>query len=236
MHNYVINVDDIKILVYPMPGIDSNMYVIVEKRNALIVDPNKNNEVVKLLKNNRVERVLILLTHEHFDHISGVNLLKEQFNCHVICQKEAERALGDPSKNMAKFWEITLMDKPSDKLVEGLEVRDDNYSCTADVIFKEEYECLWNEHKVHALTAPGHSKGSALYFLDNCLFTGDNLVNGVGVICRLPGGSWKTYCEITKPIIEGIDDNTMVFPGHGEPDILKNLRKYLVKFGTKIEE
>ena len=63
------------------------------------------------------------------------------------------------------------------------------------------------------------------------LFSGDNLVNGAGVICRLPGGNWKTYCERTLPIIQALPDDTMIFPGHGLPSKLKELRKYLGKFG-----
>lgn len=236
MESFFNTISGIKVWRYPMPGIDANMYIIIKGRDALVIDPNNNQTAVSFLKQNEIEHVLILLTHEHFDHISGVNMLRKHFDSLVVCSEEASLAVGNPNKNMAKFWEVTLMDKPDNKKMDGLAVRDDNYSCTADVIFKEEYKCLWNGHKVHALTAPGHSKGNVLYFLDKCLFSGDSLVNGVGVICRLPGGSWASYREKTKPIIECLDDNTMVFPGHGAPDILKNLRKYLVKFGSKIEE
>lgn len=229
-------VDGIKVWRYSMLGIDASMYVMIQGSEALVVDPSKNQDAVTFLKLNEIDHVLILLTHEHFDHISGVNMLREQFGCHVICSEEAANAITDPNKNMAKFWEVTLMDKSSQQQLEGMALKDENYSCTADEIFEEMVELQWNGHLLRMLTAPGHSKGSALYFLDNLLFTGDSLVNGVGVICRLPGGNWNVYCEKTRPIIQGLSDNTMIFPGHGSPDVLANLRKYLVKFGTAFEE
>ncbi len=81
-------------------------------------------------------------------------------------------------------------------------------------------------------SAPGHSRGGALIFLDdNILFSGDNLVNGAGVICRTPGGSWKTYCEKTRPLIDGLPDDMCIMPGHGDSAKLSEIRKYLDKFG-----
>lgn len=236
MRDYTIAVGSICILVYPMPGIDSNMYIIIENKTALVIDPNKNNEAIKLLKEEQVEKVIILLTHEHFDHISGVNLFREKFYCIVICQKEAGRALSNPGKNMAKFWEITLMNKSFDKFAEGMTVRDDNYACVADEFFDKEKIWKWNGHNIKAIAAPGHAKGGAMYYFDDLLFTGDNLVNGAGVICRIPGGNWKTYCECTLPLLEKINEDVMIFPGHGKPDKFVNLKRYLVKFGSELKE
>ena len=68
--------------------IDSNMYVVVEKDKALIIDPHKNNEVYNLLLKNNVKDITMLLTHEHLDHISGIKWLKDNFNTLLIATKE----------------------------------------------------------------------------------------------------------------------------------------------------
>ena len=79
--------------------------------------------------------------------------------------------------------------------------------------------------------------GRSLVWLEgNVLFSGDNLVNGTGVICRFPGGSKKEYAALTRPILEGLPDETLVLPGHGEPGRLGEMRKYMELFGTADRE
>lgn len=214
---------------FPMPVLDESMYIYVENSEALVIDPNKNSEGMQLLKEKKVKQILILLTHEHFDHVSGVNYLRENFACKVICSEDAANAIGNPSKNLAKFWEVLIMDQSPENQKEALKLKDEEYSCEADMTFSTITEWQWQEHTIKAVPAPGHSKGSALYFIDDMLFSGDSLVNGHGVITRLPGGKWKIYSEQTLPLIQDLSDDMLVFPGHGNPDRLCNLRQYLTK-------
>ena len=62
---------------YSFYPIDSNMYVILENKKALIIDPCVSEEAKEYLKSEQVKEILVLLTHEHYDHISGVNWLRE---------------------------------------------------------------------------------------------------------------------------------------------------------------
>lgn len=64
-----------------MPLIKSNMYVILSDRQALIIDPNVNEEAMNLLEGYNVEKIVIILTHEHYDHISGVNYFRSKWDC-----------------------------------------------------------------------------------------------------------------------------------------------------------
>lgn len=230
--NYVWNVsDNLKVLQYPMPAIDSNMYIIVGETEALIIDPNVNLEAIELLKKIGIEKCQIVLSHGHFDHISGVNFFRENFKCNVICSEKTSKDIVDPGSNLAKYWEFLVMDKSDEIKDIAVRIKDEDYSCYADEALKEDTTFEWTGHTVRFLLAPGHSAGSMLIFVDNVLFTGDSLVNGAGVNCVLPGGSWKIYQKVTKPIIEKISDDKMIFPGHGCPDKMCNLRKYLAKFG-----
>lgn len=222
---------------HPMPAIDSRMYIVMgEGGEALVVDPNQSDEAFAHLRQNGITKLLVILTHEHFDHISGVNFLRAHFSCRVVCSEAAAARIVDPDKNLAKFWEAILLDKSPEARRTWTAVKDETYACTADETFTGAKEWQWQGHTLRAIPAPGHSKGSAIYFLDDALFSGDSLVNGAGVICRLPGGSWKAYCEKTRPLIEALSDGTTVFPGHGAPARLGELRKYLAKFGTVLGE
>ena len=69
---------------YSFYPIDARMYVIVENGKALIIDPSISEDAKKYLKSEKIEDILILLTHEHYDHISGVNWFKEEFIRNII--------------------------------------------------------------------------------------------------------------------------------------------------------
>lgn len=235
MEDFLFEGKRICVYNYLMRGIHSSMYVILDDKEALIIDPNCRKDALDLLKQNYVTGVTVLLTHEHFDHISGVNYLRKYFPTHVICSAIAAGRITDPGKNLAKYWEVTMMDQPKEKWDEWEQEKNENYSCTADETFDGEKSWDWHGHHIHAVPAPGHSPGSVIYFIDGLLFSGDSLVNGAGVICRLPGGSWRIYAEKTRPLLESLPDGIQVFPGHERPAQLKFLRKYLDKFG-KVQE
>ena len=132
---------------------------------------------------------------------------------------------------MAKFYEALFMDMTPEQRLEGIKLQDTDYRCMADKTFAEELRFDWNGHMVHMQRAPGHARGGNLIWLDEkILFTGDNLVEGTGVILRFPGGSKREYAAITRPMLETVQEDTFVFPGHGEPGEMRDLRRYLEPF------
>ena len=69
---------------------------------------------------------------------------------------------------------------------------------------------VWFKH------IPGHSKGSNIIIInDSFVFTGDSLMNDNPIITRFPGSDHKKYVNYTLPILESLDRNLYVFPGHG---------------------
>ena len=217
-----------------MPAIESNMYALVEDSDALVIDPNANRKILTLLQENDVQNITVLLTHEHYDHICGVNTLRERYKTHVFCSKNCAVNIRNPNINMAKFWDVLLMDK-------SLEIRSlqSQYACPdyvtyADESFTGNSVMYWKNHKIELREAPGHSTGGSLIIMNgNVLFSGDNLVNGKAAICRFPGGSKTDYLKITKPMLDQMDNSMLVFPGHGNPAELGSVRQYVVPFSAR---
>ena len=219
------------VYIFPMLGIDSRMYLIFEGNSALVIDPNINIEAVEMIEEKNIQNVICLLTHEHFDHISGVNYFRTRFSeVKIICSEVASNLIINENKNLAKYWDVLMMGKSEEDVKNSIHLKDEYYRCSADQTFNETQIYSWEGHWIKAVLAPGHSKGSAIYFLDDLLFTGDSLVNGVGVICRLPGGSWKIYEKNTKVILDNVSDDIYVLPGHGEPAKMRDLRKYIKRY------
>ena len=82
MDQFSYNVDDKNILVYRSvyAPVKSNMFTILTGNEAVVFDPNEDEELLTLLSNKGIGKVHILLTHGHYDHISGVEWLKEKVN------------------------------------------------------------------------------------------------------------------------------------------------------------
>ncbi len=209
--------------IYSFYPIDSKMYIILENEKALIIDPCVSEEALQLLEVHSVSQILVLLTHEHYDHISGVNWLRENFShvC-VLCSSECAKALPNPSKNLSNFWEVLFVgkDKETQEYVRNMDIKP--YSCEADEIFSEEKKIEWEGHTLYLKETPGHSKGSICIEMDGeILFSGDTLVTGYPTITRLPGGSKKEFAGLSLPYLRGLDSELMVYPGHGDKQLLK---------------
>lgn len=219
--------EDKRIQSYAFYPIDSCMYIWQEGDSAVVIDPCVSKDALLYLRGRNINRILVILTHEHYDHISGVNWLKENFeNVCVLCSQLCADALDNPCRNLSEFWEVLFVGKEEriQEYVQNMKIQP--YSCKADETFEGEYEFIWQGHKIFLKETPGHSKGSICILVDEeILFSGDTLVTGHETILRLPGGSKKDFASITLPYLESLDREIMVYPGHGEPQKLAEFMK-----------
>ena len=200
-----------------MPVIQSNMYIVIGSCSALVVDPCISVEAQKLLCDFGIKECIILLTHEHYDHTSGVNWLRDHFNCKVICSKTCAELIQDPRKSGAATFSALFLGKIEDQK-QILPLLDPNYHCTADFTYERQLNFKWENLPIVMRELPGHSKGSQIISIaDNAIFTGDSLIPGQRTITRLPGGSLEIYREIAIPHLETLPGNSIIFPGHENP-------------------
>ena len=196
--------------------LSSNMYVIVENDHAVVIDPFDDISPAEGLMVDH-----IILTHEHYDHISGVNTWKEFTGTSVLCSRACAENIQNPKKNLAnhfrEFCELqTWME------LKEIPSSNPDYSCFADKWFTDEMMFQWQGHKFHLFEIPGHSQGSIGIMLDDVeFFSGDSLMENSEIELRIPGGSKKKWLEIGSKRIEAIPDGTRIWPGHFESFILK---------------
>ena len=200
------------------------MYVLIENNSALIIDPNISQEAKDYLISEKVNSIFMMLTHEHYDHISGVNWLKQNFsNCTVVCSEKCHQNMQSPLRNGSKYFKALFIDKDSNKREEADKIIP--IICMGDIVFKKEKNMIWEGHNIILTETPGHSEGSICICIDDrFLFTGDSLLKDSPVITKMPGGSNKDYEEITLKYLNSIDDNVLVYPGHGATGMLKDFQ------------
>lgn len=205
---------------YIFQPVKSNMYVIVQDFEAVLIDPNVSDEAFLKLKKNDVTQVYIILTHEHPDHTSGVNWFKERFASSLLCQIKCAESISLEKNNRPMIISLVLraQDKTNGTQYEQEYLKSYKpYACTSDVTFVSDYFFNWKNHVFYLKSTPGHSPGSCCILFDNInLFTGDSLLKEYDVITRFPGGSKKQYENVTVPYFRTLAKNTVVYPGHGD--------------------
>lgn len=214
-----------KIYVYAMPVLDSRMYILINDRNekeALIIDPLCSEEAVSVI--HELTHVTVLLTHSHYDHISGVNWLRKLVDCTVLCSDICAAKISDPNKNFSSFSTALIIGKTDEEQEQCMEFFELDYSCQADKTFEKEIRFPFGSYQIDIIYTPGHSDCSQCIQLTtskkglspDIVFTGDSLVNGHEVITRLPGGSKRDYASTTKPYLDSLAEDTLIMPGHGD--------------------
>lgn len=195
--------------------LSSNMYVLTENQHAVVIDPARDTAPGEGLILD-----LLLITHEHYDHISGVNAWKERYHAPLLCSETCAGRIGDPRKNQARHFDVfckILSHLPTDTL----QTIDTAYTCTAEKTFSDQTAFDWQGHSFLLMEIPGHSPGSIGILLDGVhFFSGDSLLKDMSVEFRFPGGSKKQWLEQSESRIRSLPKGITVWPGHFESFIM----------------
>jgi glyoxylase-like metal-dependent hydrolase (beta-lactamase superfamily II) len=168
---------------------DSNMYLVLENKHVFVVDPFICIDAQTLISKYSNQVDFIILTHEHYDHISGTNWLKELYLCDIICSKECGKRILDPKKNFSSHFDI-LIDMYKEGQCNYSIGEIPKYRCEANKLFEVSLFAEWQGHNLSLFEAPGHSAGSIILEVDKkILFVGDTLLKDYPTLTRFPGGS-----------------------------------------------
>ena len=191
--------------------LNSNMYILEEDKHILIIDVIDSDDALQLCRH--ASFVTVLLTHEHFDHICGLNRLRDSCSpCLVIASEACSERIQGAKENLSDYANV-LAELSGKQIPASWEP----FSCeAANITFNKNYVFHWMSHSVELLHTPGHSAGSACILVDDMLFVGDSVLESK-LMVRFPGSSKKQYRDVTVPLLEQmLIKAKLVYPGHGE--------------------
>lgn len=222
-----INICGIMIFQFVADIIDSNMYVILAGENAIVFDAVCNGDLYNFLEIHGVKHADVFITHEHFDHIYGLNHLRDKIDCTVYAGEAVAVKMENPSKNLSNKVDIFLMFNKDYLWVDSFKP----FSAVADRIINDREVSVMYGHTVEVFLTEGHTKGGMSYLVDGkILVTGDTLM-GLPTITRFPSGSKKVFLEKTLPFYESIKDRVeKVLPGHGDCGNIDEMIECNMKF------
>lgn len=180
----------------------TNTYIVrdSESGETALIDPAVyDNAYEEFLKLHNVSTVkYILLTHGHFDHITGVYHVRKEFGGQVLIHSEDAQCLENEEKS------LTSLVKEYSQL-----------PLSADRELSDKDKLYLGENEITVMHTPGHTRGSVIYICDGHIFSGDTLFRCSMGRTDLPGGSTRTLFQSLRAIGQ-LDGEYMIYPGHGE--------------------
>lgn len=206
-----------KIRGFPAGAFQTNCYVVGADgdggdNEVVIIDPGQDAAPVvrKILADEGLTPVAVLLTHGHLDHTWNAAELCGEYSIPAYIHPEDRPMLADPAVGIGPALGAMIGDQKfeePDKVIdlvdgEDIELAGLRFSCDL---------------------APGHTLGSICFGLESdtdtgtirVSFAGDVLFAGSIGRTDLPGGSHQQLLDSIDRKLLPLPDDTVVLPGHG---------------------
>jgi len=179
--------------------LQTNCYAIESQGQALVVDPGDEPErILRFIKDLKVTPTQIIATHTHFDHVLGVDRVLKETKTQFLIHKDDLPMLESMQSRVRQFMGLEVPPPPK-----------------VDGYLKDGESLNLGDETIRVLHTPGHSPGSISLSSDGYVLTGDALFNQSIGRTDLPGGDLETLIHSIRERLFKLDDETIVYPGHG---------------------
>ena len=179
----------------------ANTYILVDDSlSCLVIDPSRKYEgIINYIEKSGLTLKGVLLTHGHFDHMRGVDLLIEKYRVPLYIGFYDEDCLKDPKKNLSYYMGMEMMVVNS----------------PAITVSDKEILHLLNED-IEVIYTPFHTIGCVCYYLKDSkiLFSGDTLFRFSIGRDDFPNSSPKDKRASLNKLM-ALPEDVKVYPGHG---------------------
>lgn len=187
---------------------------------AVVIDPgDEADELLAAVRDRGVDVTHILLTHAHFDHITGVAQVKDALDVPVYLHRD-DLPLYEHAAEQGKMFGFAVRQPPPI----------DTYYDSSPIHF--------GDYEVRVHHTPGHCPGGVCLEIggrgqgeggrgqgeggkgvrqERHLFVGDTLFAGSIGRTDLPGGNYGVLMRSITEVLFPLGDASIVHPGHG-PD------------------
>lgn len=188
------------IKTYVAGPFDANNYLVSNKetKEAVLIDCSDYvQDIINEVNMNGLTVKYILITHGHFDHVLGINEMKNALNAEVIVPAEDLILIENINEN-ARFFGQEVIEIPEH-----------------DKTYDEGIDLRIGKHEIEVIQTPGHTEGGVSLLIGNALFSGDTLFKDSFGRTDLYGGNSRKLINSIVNELFNLPDNTLVYPGHG---------------------
>ncbi len=197
----------LEVMCFPFGKYSENTYLITDEATGFkaVIDPGYFGTDVKFSIQNNAYLKYLLLTHGHGDHFGAASQYLEEYSTvkFAIPEKEQQLIYGCGLKEKV----IRLASKSGD--------------CpAAHVLLKEGDVITLGETELRVIETPGHTAGGICFATDREIFTGDTLFRLSVGRTDLETGDWDALVSSIQNKLYTLDDDLVVYPGHGQPSTI----------------
>ena len=191
----------------------TNCYIVIDntsKECCLIDCPHETfDRIADYIEKNELTLTAVYLTHSHFDHIGDLAMIKEKFSSLVYVHIKDKENVENPGSDGIPLFTPTSATKVDKELKEGQILR---------------VGCI----ELKVIETPGHSPGSVSFYCEKkrVLFDGDVIFKQGRGRTDLPGCDEELLFKTIKKILL-LDDDVVIYSGHGEKTTIGEERSYL---------
>lgn len=191
-----------KFVVNPL---GENSFIVSDESGACVfIDPgfyyeDEYQEIREYINENRLKPVKIINTHCHFDHIMGVEFVRNEYKIPFFAHTEDNFWVEKATQQAEMFgFEMEAVAAVDSFLVENENVE-------------------FGNSRLKIIHIPGHSPGHVVFYSENdkILIAGDVLFYGSIGRTDLPGGDYHSLISNIKNKLFTLPDDTKVYCGHG---------------------
>ena len=194
--------------------VQENTYVLSNEKDAcLIIDPgcyfgHERTALKEHIEQQGLSPKSLLNTHCHLDHVFGNQFVAETWNLPLHLH-EKERPVLALAPSMGLQWGMPF----------------ENYRGEQILLVPGQTITL-EDDELEILFLPGHSPGSVGFYSreGGFLIGGDVLFRESIGRSDLPGGDHATLLNSIREQLWPLPDETVVYPGHGEPTTIGHER------------
>jgi glyoxylase-like metal-dependent hydrolase (beta-lactamase superfamily II) len=217
----------LKIKSFTFSPIQENTYVLYnDAADACIIDPGcydtyEQQQLADFIKQQKLVPGLLLNTHCHLDHVFGLKWVAEKYQLtpHI---HPSEKLMLEMAPISGQRWNLPFKgyEGPLNWLAEGQRIK-------------------FGDDELLVIFAPGHSPGHVCFYKGPAankpvthekpatfLIGGDVLFRLSVGRTDLPGGDHKTLINSIRQELFTLPEETIVYPGHGDPTTIGYEKKH----------
>jgi hydroxyacylglutathione hydrolase len=206
----------IKVDFFTFNPLAENTYLLTnEKQQALIIDPGcyfteEENTLKNFITEKNITPVQLINTHCHLDHVFGNEWVRKNYDLELYIH-EGEKAVLEFAPATGNMYGLNFT----------------NYKGALRFL-NEGDKISFGDNELEILFTPGHSPASICFYCktQNFLIGGDVLFNESIGRFDLPGGNEQQLYKSIREKLYVLPDETIVYPGHGEPTTIGHEKKY----------